>query len=727
MDPEKAKAKAQHAGHTYYFCMPGCRAKFEANPAAYLSPTVVQIEAPPQHAEFTCPMHPEVRRKGPGPCPKCGMALEAVEVSLEETSTELIDMQRRLWISATLTAPLLGIMLLPGQHGLAPWIEAGLATPVVFWGGWPFFQRGWSSLVNRSANMFTLISLGTGTAYAFSLVAVLMPGAIPASFRENGIVPFYFEPAAVIVTLVLLGQVLELRARRRTRQAIRSLLHLTPKTARFIEAGAEREVPIDRVVPGDLLRVRPGEKIPVDGRIQSGESSVDESSITGEPIPVEKGPGKQVIAGTINGSGSFIMKAERVGSETLLSQIVRLVNEAQRTRAPIQHLADRTAAYFVPAVILVSILTFIAWSAWGPKPGLAHALVNAVAVLIIACPCALGLATPMSIVAGVGRGARSGVLIRDGEALETLHKVNMLALDKTGTLTEGKPKVTAMRTYNGFTESQLLTFAASLENASEHPLAQAIVAAARERDIHLHELSTFSSVAGRGVEGIVDGHNVRAGSARFLAGQGAALSGAAVFVEIDGKLAGSIEVSDPLKSSAREAIALLHREGLRIAMITGDRTETARAIASEVGIDEVCADVLPADKAAAIKQFQAQGLTVAMAGDGINDAPALAAADVGIAMSTGTDIAMETAGVTLLRGDLNGVVRALRLSHATMRNIRQNLFFAFVYNALGVPIAAGILYPFFGILLSPMFASAAMTFSSVSVIANALRLRKVRL
>jgi Cu+-exporting ATPase len=789
IDPADAVGQVDYRGHTYYFCNESCVERFRADPGAFLDPArrePAAASADPGR-EYTCPMDPEVRQFGPGACPKCGMALEPVDVApatttewtcpmhpeivrsepgscpicgmaleprvvtLEDRNPELDAMTHRFWWSVGLTAPILALMvveLLPGMpldrvlpHSARNWIEFALATPVVLWGGWPFFQRGWASIVNRHLNMFTLIALGVGAAFGYSVIATLVPGLFPESFRMSGEVAVYFEPAAVIVVLVLLGQVLELRARARTSHAIRSLLALTPATARRIEAdGTEHDVPLDRVHVGDRLRVRPGERVPVDGTIAEGTTTVDESMVTGEPIPVEKAPASAVVGGTINGTGSFVMEAQRVGKDTLLAQIVRMVGEAQRSRAPIQRLADVVASWFVPAVILVAIATFAVWSAYGPEPRLAHALVNAVAVLIIACPCALGLATPMSIMVGTGRGAEAGVLIRNAEALETLGAVTTIVVDKTGTLTEGRPKLVTIATAAGIEDRVLLHHAASLEHVSEHPLASAIVAAATDRHVGLAAVEDFASITGKGVTGLVDGHRVAVGNLRHLqdlaidAGpleaEAAALRGAGqtvVFVAIDGKAAGLLGVADPVRPTAADAIRTLHADGIRIVMLTGDNRTTAEAVARAVGIDRVEADVLPDQKAAAVKRLQEEGRRVAMAGDGINDAPALAQADVGIAMGTGTDIAIESAGITLVKGDLQGIVRARHLSRATMGNIRQNLFFAFVYNVLGVPIAAGVLYPFFGLLLSPMLASAAMTFSSVSVIANALRLRKVAL
>ena len=712
-------------------------------------------------AEYTCPMHPEIRQKGPGSCPICGMALEPVNVSLEEQpNEELEDMTRRFRWSLVLTVPILLFMIdefLPGQpvheslvrlkpdttggFSLINWIELALATPVVLWGGWPFFARGWASLVSRHLNMFTLIALGVGAAYGFSVVATLAPDLFPHSFRMGGAVAVYFEPAAAIVVLVLLGQVLELRARSRTSAAIRNLLGLAPKTARRIDAdGTERDVPLANVYVKDRLRVRPGERIPVDGIVLEGATSIDESMVTGESIPVEKATGERVTGGTVNGTGTFVMEAQRVGSDTLLAQIVRMVSEAQRSRAPIQRLADTVSAWFVPAVVVAAIITFIVWSLVGPEPRLAYALVNAIAVLIIACPCALGLATPMSIMVGTGRGAEAGVLFRNAEALELLEQITTLVVDKTGTLTEGKPRLVAVATQAPLDETTLLRLVASLESVSEHPLAAAIVTGARERGITLSPVQQFASITGKGVTGSVEGHPVAIGNLRYLDELGTdtgALRARAdelrrdgqtvMFVVVDGGAAGLVGVADPVKPTTREAIEALHRERVNVVMLTGDNRTTAEAVAKAVGIDAIEADVLPDQKAAVVKRLQERGERVAMAGDGINDAPALAQAHVGIAMGTGTDVAMESAAVTLVKGDLRGIVRARRLSRATMKNIRQNLFFAFVYNVLGVPVAAGVLYPFFGLLLSPMIASAAMTFSSVSVIGNALRLRRVRL
>jgi Cu+-exporting ATPase len=789
ISPDDAVGHVDHKGHTYYFCSQSCLDQFKADPERFLTPNRLVATATPadKEREYTCPMDPEVRQKGPGACPKCGMALEPVDVApvtktewtcpmhpeivrdapgscpicgmaleprvvtLEERNPELDDMTRRFRWSLVVTAPILAFMIsefLPGQplqravpHGAMNWIQLALATPVVLWGGWPFFVRGAASVVNRHLNMFTLIALGVGAAFAYSVVATLAPGLFPDSFRMMGEVAVYFEPAAVIVVLVLLGQVLELRARSRTSSAIRNLLGLAPKTARKIESdGTERDVPLDQVHVGDRLRVRPGERIPVDGVVLEGKSTVDESMVTGEPIPVEKTQDNKVTGGTVNATGQFIMQAERVGSDTLLAQIVRMVSEAQRSRAPIQRLADTVSGWFVPIVIVVAVITFIVWSQFGPEPRLAHALVNAVAVLIIACPCALGLATPMSIMVGTGRGAENGVLIRNAEALEVLEKVTTLVVDKTGTLTEGKPKLVTVLSLGSIDEQSLLRLVASLENASEHPLAGAIVAGATERGLKLANVTDFESITGQGVSGVVESRRVAIGNVRLLErlsldvgqlrdkAEDLRRGGQTVmFVVVDGRPAGLVGVADPIKESAVDAIRALHAEGLRVVMLTGDNRTTADAVAKAVGIDHVEADVLPDRKAAIVSALQQQGQRVAMAGDGINDAPALAQAEVGIAMGTGTDVAIESAGVTLVRGDLRGIVRARRLSRATMRNIRQNLFFAFIYNVAGVPIAAGILYPWFGLLLSPMIASAAMTFSSVSVIGNALRLRRVGL
>jgi Cu+-exporting ATPase len=698
--------------------------------------------------EYTCPMHPEIVRDKPGSCPICGMALEPRTVALtDEENPELTDMRRRFWVSATLSLPLLIIgmsELLPGAplHSAVSMrvltlLQLFLATPVVLWGGWPFFERAWSSIVNRSLNMFTLIGLGVAVAYFYSVVATLVPQIFPDSFRdEMGNVPVYFEAAAVITTLVLLGQVLELKARGATSSAIKSLLGLAPKTARRLRDGVEEDVPLSDVQPNDLLRVRPGEKVPVDGVIVEGHSAVDESMVTGEPIPVEKTAGEKVIGATVNGNGSFVMRAERVGAETLLAQIVQMVAEAQRSRAPIQKLADQVSGYFVPAVILIAIVTFVVWSLVGPEPSMAYAIINAVAVLIIACPCALGLATPMSIMVATGKGAQLGVLFRDAEAIEVFREIDTLVVDKTGTLTEGKPRLVTIMTHADRREGDLLRLAAALENASEHSLAAAIVSGAREKGIEILPVKEFEAVPGQGVHGLVENHKVALGNLRFFESLGievGELVDAAeayrndgqtvVFVAIDDAPAGLIGVADPIKASASRAITELHRQKIRVVMLTGDNRTSANAVAKQLEIDEVVAEVLPEQKADVIKQLQKNARRVGMAGDGINDAPALAQADVGIAMGTGTDVAMQSASVTLVRGDLRGIVRARGLSQATMKNIRQNLFFAFIYNSLGVPIAAGVLYPFFGLLLSPMIAAAAMSLSSVSVIGNALRLR----
>ena len=754
----------EHEGQRYFFCGARCLEKFRTEPDKYLKPLqdhavldVPSHAARPQPAGegavYTCPMHPEVRQSGPGSCPLCGMALEPRTITTEaEVNPELVDMSRRFRISLILTIPLFFLAMAdmlpsqPVQHVLSspllPWVELILATPVVLWGGWPFFQRGWASVFNRSLNMFTLIAIGTGAAYVYSVAATLFPDFFPASFRSHsGAVAIYFEAAAVITTLVLLGQVLELRARSQTSSAIRALLGLAPKTARLLrDDGSEEDLPLESVVPGNRLRVRPGEKVPVDGGVLEGTSAVDESMVTGEPIPVEKTPGSRVTGGTVNGTGGFVMRAERVGSDTLLAQIVRAVSEAQRSRAPVQRLADVVSSYFVPAVVLVGVLTFIVWGLVGPEPRMAHALVNALAVLIIACPCALGLATPMSIMVGTGRGATAGVLIKNAEALEVLEKVDTLVVDKTGTLTEGKPRLTAVVAVAGQDEAALLRLAASLERGSEHPLAAAIVAAAQEQGVNLSPAENFRSLTGEGVIGTVDGQIVALGnhhlfdelaidlSALLAQAEDLRKDGQTVmYVTINGRPAGLIGVADPIKASTFEALQTLRADGIRIVMLTGDSRTTAAAVARKLGIAEVEAEVLPDQKGEVIKRLQAQSRVVAMAGDGINDAPALAQAQVGIAMGTGTDIAMESAGVTLVKGDLRGIVRARRLSRGTMRNIRQNLLFAFLYNTLGVPIAAGVLYPVFGLLLSPMIASAAMTFSSVSVITNALRLRTLAL
>jgi Cu+-exporting ATPase len=771
-----------YEGKEYFFCNPSCLEKFRANPNQYLSCGVGASGARPGPnaarpgpnavrpygavtAVYTCPMHPEVVRDGPGTCPICGMALEPRTASVaDEANPELVLMTRRFWVCLALTLPVFLLAMsdmIPGQplqHAFSARLlslaQLALASPVVLWGGWPFFERGWASLVNRHLNMFTLIALGTGTAYVYSLVAVLIPGSFPQSFRgAGGEVPVYFEASAVITTLVLLGQVLELRARAQTSSAIRGLLGLAPKTARVVrDDGSEMDVPLDRLAVGDRVRVRPGEKVATDGVIVEGSSSIDESLVTGEPIPVEKQTGDRVTGGTVNGSGSFLMRAERVGRDTLLARIVQLVSEAQRSRAPIQRLADVVSSYFVPAVVLISVLTFVIWASVGPQPRLAYALVNAVAVLIIACPCALGLATPMSIMVGTGRGAQAGVLIKNAEALEVLEKVDTLVVDKTGTLTEGKPRLASIHPQPGWDVEEVLRLAATLERGSEHPLAAAIVAGALERVHHpsipsserrggeLGEAQEFRSFPGEGVTGEVEGKSVALGNHRLferlkidlaaLDAKAAELRGegqTVVFVAVDGIACGLLAVTDPIKPSAPEALRALRQDGIRVVMLTGDTRRTALAVARELGIDEVEGEVLPEAKGKVIQRLQAEGRVVAMAGDGVNDAPSLALAQVGIAMGTGTDVAIESAGITLVKGDLRGIVRARRLSKGTMRNIRQNLFFALVYNSLGVPLAAGVLYPFLGLLLSPMVAAAAMTFSSVSVISNALRLRRLQL
>ena len=752
VDPHTTQYKAEHNGHPYYFCSSGCRSKFVAEPAKYVEPTAARKAEPvPEGTIYTCPMHPEIRQVGPGSCPICGMALEPVLVTAEATpNAELIDMTRRFWIGLVLTIPVFALEMgahLTGLDHLIPrgtsnWIQLAFATPVVLWAGWPFFVRGWQSLVNRSLNMFTLIAMGTGVAWVYSVIATLMPGIFPAAFRgHDGSVAVYFEAAAVITVLVLLGQVLELRARENTSGAIRALLDLAPKTARVIRAdGSEEEVQLDAVHVGDRLRVRPGEKVPVDGAVVHGRSSIDESMVTGESMPVTKSVGDTVIGGTMNQSGGLVIEARKVGRDTMLAQIVQLVAEAQRSRAPIQRLADQVSGYFVPAVIVVALLAFAAWAIWGPDPRLAFGLVAAVSVLIIACPCALGLATPMSIMVGVGRGAHAGVLIKNAEALEHMEKVDTLVVDKTGTLTEGKPAVTAIVPAEGFDETEVLRLAASVERASEHPLAIAIVAAADTRKVTTAPVSEFDSPTGKGALGTVEGRRVVLGNAKFLAEHGVDVSplakaadelrrdgATAIFAGVDGRPAGILAIADPVKVSTPEALADLRKEGIRVVMLTGDNHTTAEAVARRLGIPEVEAEVLPEQKSAVVEKFKREGRVVAMAGDGVNDAPALAAADVGIAMGSGTDVAMESAGVTLLKGDLTGIVRARQLSQAVMGNIRQNLFFAFIYNALGVPVAAGVLYPVFGILLSPVIAAAAMALSSVSVIANALRLRATRL
>jgi Cu+-exporting ATPase len=748
VDPATAKHKAEHQGQSYYFCSAGCRTKFVATPAKYLD----KIEEPViAGAIYTCPMHPEIRQEGPGSCPICGMALEPLTVTAESgPNHELIDMTRRFWIGLALALPvfilemgghLTGLTMLLGQQ-LSNWLQFALATPVVLWAGWPFFVRGWQSLLSRNLNMFTLIALGTGVAWSYSVIATFAPQIFPDAFRDmHGAVSVYFEAAAVITVLVLLGQVLELRARDRTSGAIKALLGLAPKTARRIGAdGKDEDVSLEHIAVGDLLRVRPGEKVPVDGEITEGRSALDESMVTGESMPVTKEAGGKVIGGTLNASGALVMRAEKIGSETMLARIVQMVANAQRSRAPIQRLADQVSGWFVPTVIFVAAVAFAAWAMWGPEPRYAYGLVAAVAVLIIACPCALGLATPMSIMVGVGRGAQAGVLIRDAEALERMEKVDTIVVDKTGTLTEGKPSVTAIATVTGGDETELLRLAASVEKLSEHPLAAAIVAAAQAKGIELAKVMGFDSPSGKGAIGMVERKRIAIGNGKFLgelniateplAGEAEAMrrdGATAVFVAVNGKLAGAIGIADAVKASTPQALAALREAGLRIVMLTGDNATTAQAVAKRLGITEVEADVLPDKKADVVAKLKAQGRIVAMAGDGVNDAPALAAADVGIAMGTGTDVAMESAGITLLRGDLMGIARARLLSKAVMGNIRQNLFFAFIYNAAGVPIAAGVLYPAFGVLLSPMIAAAAMALSSVSVIGNALRLRQTKI
>ncbi len=790
VDPATAQHRVEHAGQTYYFCCGGCAGKFRKGPQAalakssapaphgsagkYICPMCPGVEsagpaacpkcgmalepaAPAlvrKRVQYTCPMHPEIVRDAPGECPKCGMALDPMTVSIEEKNPELVDMTRRFWIGMGLSVPLLILAMGHYLPGIGPALEAlvpagvsrlaelALATPVVLWAGWPFFQRGWKSLITWNLNMFTLIAIGVGAAYAYSVVATLVPGTFPAGFRdESGQVGVYFEVGAVIVVLVLLGQVLELRAREKTGGALRALLDLAPQTARRLaESGGDEEIPLDQVRHGDRLRVRPGDKVPVDGEIIEGRSSLDESMVTGESMPVQKAAGDKVIGGTINGTGGFVMRAERVGSETLLAQIVQMVAEAQRSRAPIQRLTDQVSGYFVPVVVVIAAISFAVWALWGPAPALAHALVAAVTVLIIACPCALGLATPMSIQVGVGRGAQAGVLIKNAEALERLEKVDTLVVDKTGTLTEGKPRVVAIESGGALDESELLRLAASLERSSEHPLAAAIVASATGRGIKLANAREFDAPTGKGVVGTVDGHQVTLGNAAMLADLGldaGSFAGRAdvrrrdgetvIFVAVDNAVAGIIAVADPIKETTPKAIADLRADGVRIVMLTGDNRTTAEAVARKLGIDEVEAEVLPQRKGEIVKKYRSEGRVVAMAGDGVNDAPALAEADVGVAMGTGTDVAIQSAGVTLVKGDLSGIVRARHLSRAVMRNIRQNLFLAFIYNSLGVPIAAGVLYPFFGLLLSPIIAAAAMSLSSLSVVGNALRLRTARI
>jgi Cu+-exporting ATPase len=794
VDPAKSVATQEHEGTRYFFCSAGCATKFRADPNKYLpskslAGTAPQAEvssnpatdyicpmhpevhqkgpgscpkcgmalepdlptAPITRSDWTCPMHPQISRDGPGQCPICGMDLEPRDVTAEESNPELTSMTRRFWIGVALTVPLLALMVSdlfpaqPLQHWINPgplgWLQFAMATPVVLWCGWPFFERGWQSVVHRSLNMFTLIAMGTGAAYLYSVVAVIAPHLFPPSFRDRiGSVPLYFEAATVVTVLVLLGQVLELKARTQTGSAIKALLGLAPTTARRVAAdGTESDVGLSDVRAGDRLRVRPGEKVPVDGEVLEGTSSVDESMVTGEAIPVEKTPGVKVTGGTINGTGSFLMQAEKIGSDTLLARIVQMVSQAQRSRAPIQRLADVVAAYFVPAVLLCSIATFVVWGLYGPQPRFAHALVNAVAVLIVACPCALGLATPMAIMVGTGRGASAGILIRNAEALEIFEKVNTLVVDKTGTLTEGKPRLTKVIALEGFDESGILQRVASLEQASEHPLAAAIIAGAREKNLEFLPVTDFNSVTGKGVVGTLQGKKVSIGNSALMTSAGASAGAltqqaealqsegqTVMFVAFDEQLAGLVAVADPIKSTTIEAIDALKKEGIRVVMVTGDNKTTAAAVAKKLGID-FHADVLPDKKAEVVKELQAHGAIVAMAGDGVNDAPALAQAQVGIAMGTGTDVAMETGGITLVKGDLLGIVKARRLSQHTMSNIRQNLFFAFFYNVIGVPVAAGVLFPAFGLLLNPMIAAAAMSFSSVSVIANALRLKTLKL
>jgi Cu+-exporting ATPase len=751
VDPADSDQTYAYNGQTFHFCSVGCRTKFIADPTKFLEPQPAKPVV--EGATYTCPMHPQIRQIGPGSCPICGMALEPVTVSaVELPNEELIDMTRRFWIGAAFALPVFFLEMashIPAVHlsslvseRASVWIQFVLSTPVVLWAGWPFFVRAWVSVRTRNLNMFTLIALGTGTAYLYSLAATFAPGFFPAGFRMmDGVVPVYYEAAAVITVLVLLGQVLELRAREQTGGAIRALLNLAPKTARRVRAdGTDEDVAVDTVVRGDTLRVRPGEAVPVDGVVLEGRSAVDESMVTGESLPNSKAPTDKLIGGTINGTGSLLMRAEAVGSDTMLARIVAMVAEAQRSRAPIQELADTVAGYFVPIVLAVALLAFGAWAIWGPHPSLAYALIAAVSVVIIACPCALGLATPMSIGVGVGKGASAGILIKSAEALQRLEKVDTLVIDKTGTLTEGKPRVTTVIAAAGQSEASIVGLAASLERSSEHPLAAAIVAAAVERSIPLSEPADFESITGRGVAGTIDAHALVLGNAALMSERGVALGemearadalrrdgATALYISIDGRIAGAIAIADPIKASTPSALADLRAQNIRIVMLTGDNRLTAEVVAKQLGIEEFHADVLPEDKGRIVKELRASGKVVAMAGDGINDAPALAAADVGIAMGTGTEVAIQSAGMTLLKGDLAGIVRARKLSRATMRNIRENLAFAFLYNTLGIPIAAGILYPAFGILLSPVIAALAMSFSSVSVITNALRLRGLRL
>jgi Cu+-exporting ATPase len=758
MTVEEAEAAAshEHDGVTYYFCNPGCLERFTDDPAKFLNPAdstpapVAFVASPQPGIQYTCPMHPEVVRDRPGPCPLCGMALEPRTVApTDAPNPELVDMTRRFRLAALLAAPVvvatMADMASGGRFAMTRgpginWMGLVLATPVVFWAGRPFFERGWASVVNRSPNMFTLIALGIGAAYVYSALGTIAPAVFPEGFMMHGAVDTYFDTAVVITVLVLLGQVLELRARSRTNTALRHLLGLIPKTARVVRDGEERDVPLEDVRIGDLCRVRPGERVPVDGIVTEGLSSVDESMVTGEPIPVEKEPGSRVTAGTINTNGSLLFRAERVGADTLLAQIVRMVGEAQRSRAPIQRVADRISAYFVPAVVASAALAFVGWSVWGPPPRLALAVLSAVAVLIVACPCALGLATPMAIMVGTGRGASAGVLVKNAEALERLERVDTIVVDKTGTLTEGKPHVVSIAVLDGRTEDEALQLAAALERPSEHPLAAAVLAAARERALDVPRVDLFEAEPGKGIKATVRGARVMLGNVAMMRSAGIALDVAGsradllrrdgqtvMFLAADDRLIALIGVADPIKATTPAAIKALRAEGLRIVMLTGDNRTTAEAVASRLGLDDVRAEVLPAGKRDVIRQLQRDGRVVAMAGDGINDAPALAEAAVGIAMGTGTDVAIESAGITLMKGDLSGIVRARRLSRATMRNIRQNLFLAFIYNAVGVPVAAGVLYPFTGTLISPIWASAAMTLSSVSVIGNALRLRRAKL
>ncbi len=748
VDPATSRHRAEHRGTTYHFCSAGCRTKFEADPNRYLNPPKAEPAKP--GGTYTCPMHPQIRQEGAGSCPICGMALEPLSISGEAApNLELIDMSRRLWFGLVLTLPvflmemashLAGLQVMPPRPSL--WIQLALSTPVVLWAGAPFFQRGWASLLSRNLNMFTLIALGTGTAYLYSLAATLAPSLFPHAFRgPDGTVPVYFEAAAVITVLVLLGQVLELRARERTGSAIRALLTLAPKTARRLRAtGDDEEIAISEVAPGDCLRIRPGEGVPVDGVVLEGTGAIDESMVTGEPMPAEKGPGDHLVGGTVNGTSSLVMRAEKVGADTMLARIVAMVAEAQRSRAPIQHLADAVAAWFVPAVLLAAALAFAAWATWGPPPALGYALIAAVSVVIIACPCALGLATPMSVGVGIGKGAGAGVLIKSAEALERMEKVDTLVVDKTGTLTQGRPVLTSIIAAPGFTDSGLLAFAAGLERSSEHPLAAAVMAAAKERGIAIPQATGFASITGKGVTGSIGGHTVGLGNPLLMAELGAAFGAlahqaddlrgegaTALFLAIDGRPGGVLGVSDPIKPTTRAAIDALKADGIHVVMLTGDNRTTAEAVARGLGLTDVHADVLPEDKNRIVRALKAAGKTVAVAGDGVNDAPALAAADVGIAMGTGTEVAMQSAGITLVTGDLAGIMRARTLSRATMRNIRQNLVFAFAYNVIGIPVAGGALYPLFGIFLSPVIAALAMSLSSVSVIGNALRLRSLRL